>query len=40
VAEAQVAGSLLGTKTALNEFIAYLDLAKIPDEAPRREASS
>jgi CNT family concentrative nucleoside transporter len=31
--ESQVAGSLLGTKTALNEFIAYLDLAKVPDEA-------
>lgn len=30
--EAQVAGSLLGTKTILNEFIAYLDLAKIPKE--------
>ncbi len=31
--ESQVAGSLLGTKTTLNEFIAYLDMAKIPDEA-------
>ncbi|MBF0422733.1 MAG: nucleoside:proton symporter [Magnetococcales bacterium] len=30
--EAQVAGALLGTKTILNEFIAYLDLAKIPKE--------
>lgn len=28
-AEAQVAGSLMGTKTILNEFIAYLDLAKL-----------
>jgi CNT family concentrative nucleoside transporter len=28
--EAQVAGSLLGTKTVLNEFIAYIDLAKVP----------
>ncbi|MBF0139348.1 MAG: nucleoside:proton symporter [Magnetococcales bacterium] len=28
--EAQVAGSLLGTKIVLNEFIAYLDLVKIP----------
>ena len=27
-AEARVAGELLGTKTVLNEFIAYLDLAK------------
>ena len=30
--ESQAAGALLGTKTALNEFIAYLDLAKLPDE--------
>ncbi len=28
--EAQVAGSLLGTKVALNEFVAYLDLAGLP----------
>jgi len=28
--EARIAGSLLGTKVALNEFIAYLNLAKIP----------
>lgn len=28
--EAQVAGSLMGTKTILNEFIAYLDLSKLP----------
>jgi concentrative nucleoside transporter, CNT family len=28
--EAPAAGALLGTKTALNEFIAYLDLAKLP----------
>ena len=27
--EAQVAGSLMGTKTILNEFIAYLDLANL-----------
>jgi len=27
--EAHVAGSLMGTKTILNEFIAYLDLAKL-----------
>lgn len=31
--EAQTAGSLMGTKTVLNEMIAYLDLAKIPPEA-------
>jgi len=31
--EAQVAGSLLGTKVALNEFVAYLDLARIPIDA-------
>ena len=30
--EAPAAGALLGTKTALNEFIAYLDLAKLPPE--------
>lgn len=36
-AEAQAAGALLGTKTALNEFIAYVDMAKLPSEvlAPR-----
>jgi concentrative nucleoside transporter, CNT family len=27
------ARALLGTKTALNEFIAYIDLAKTPPEA-------
>ncbi|MBF0369967.1 MAG: nucleoside:proton symporter [Magnetococcales bacterium] len=27
------AGALMGTKTVLNEFIAYLDLAKLSDEA-------
>jgi CNT family concentrative nucleoside transporter len=31
-AEAQTAGALLGTKTALNEFIAYIELAKLPPE--------
>jgi len=30
--EAQVAGSLLGTKVALNEFVAYLELARTPVE--------
>jgi CNT family concentrative nucleoside transporter len=29
-AESQAAGQLLGTKTILNEFVAYLDLAKMP----------
>jgi CNT family concentrative nucleoside transporter len=29
-AEAQTAGALMGTKTILNEFIAYVDLAKLP----------
>jgi len=29
--EAQAAGSLLGTKTVLNEFVAYLDMAKLTD---------
>ena len=31
-AESQAAGALLGTKTVLNEFIAYVDLAKTPPE--------
>lgn len=31
--EAPVAGSLLGTKTILNEFVAYLDLAGLPEGA-------
>jgi len=32
-AESQTAGALMGTKTVLNEFIAYLDLTKLPAEA-------
>ena len=32
-AESQAAGALLGTKTVLNEFVAYLDLARLPPEA-------
>ena len=31
--EAMVAGRLLGTKTVLNELLAYLDLAALPDAA-------
>lgn len=31
--EAATAGSLMGTKTILNEFIAYLDLAVLPEDA-------
>ena len=31
--EALTAGSLMGTKTVLNELIAYIDLAKLPPEA-------
>ena len=31
--EAQTAGSLMGTKTVLNELIAYIDLAKLQPEA-------
>jgi CNT family concentrative nucleoside transporter len=31
--EAGAAGALMGTKTVLNELIAYLDLAKLPAEA-------
>jgi CNT family concentrative nucleoside transporter len=36
-AEATAGGALLGTKTVLNEFVAYLDLAKLPagDMGPR-----
>lgn len=30
--ESRAAGTLLGTKTVLNEFIAYLDMAKMPPE--------
>ncbi len=29
--EAVTAGALMGTKTVLNEFIAYVDLARLPD---------
>ncbi|MBV1883362.1 MAG: nucleoside:proton symporter [Pseudomonadales bacterium] len=29
-AEAQIAGALMGTKTVLNEFVAYLELANLP----------
>jgi CNT family concentrative nucleoside transporter len=32
-AEAPVAGSLLGTKTVLNEFLAYLQLTQLPEDA-------
>jgi len=32
-AEAQTAGALMGTKTVLNELIAYLDLAALPADA-------
>lgn len=32
-AEAQVSGSLMGTKTILNEFIAYIELSKLPEES-------
>lgn len=32
-AEAQTAGQLLGTKTVINEFVAYVDLANLPPEA-------
>ena len=31
--EAGTAGALLGTKTVLNEFIAYIELSKLPPEA-------
>ena len=32
-AEAQAGGALLGTKTILNELVAYADLASLPPEA-------
>jgi CNT family concentrative nucleoside transporter len=32
-AEATTAGALMGTKTVLNELIAYLDMARLPAEA-------
>ena len=31
--EAPTAGALMGTKTVLNEFIAYLDLSRLPEES-------
>jgi CNT family concentrative nucleoside transporter len=31
--EAPLAGSLMGTKTILNEFVAYVDLSQLPPEA-------
>jgi len=31
--EAQTAGSLMGTKTILNELLAYIDLANLPENA-------
>jgi CNT family concentrative nucleoside transporter len=31
-AEAQTAGALMGVKTVLNEFVAYLQLAQLPVE--------
>ena len=31
--EAEVAGGLMGTKTVLNEFIAYVELAQLPQDA-------
>lgn len=33
VEEMHLAGQLMGTKTILNEFIAYLDLARLPENA-------
>jgi concentrative nucleoside transporter, CNT family len=32
-AEATTAGALMGTKTVLNELLAYIDMAKLPDYA-------
>jgi CNT family concentrative nucleoside transporter len=30
--QSAVAGALLGTKTVLNEFLAYIDLAQVPPD--------
>jgi CNT family concentrative nucleoside transporter len=32
-AEAHTAGALMGTKTVLNEFLAYLQMAQLPADA-------
>ncbi|MBU1247764.1 MAG: nucleoside:proton symporter [Proteobacteria bacterium] len=37
--EAQTAGALMGTKTILNEFIAYLDMAALPKGALSERSS-
>jgi CNT family concentrative nucleoside transporter len=31
--EAKISGTLMGTKTVLNEFLAYMDLARLPESA-------
>jgi CNT family concentrative nucleoside transporter len=31
--QAQTAGSLMGTKTVLNELLAFIDMAKLPADA-------
>ncbi|MBI9088997.1 MAG: nucleoside:proton symporter [Desulfobacterium sp.] len=36
--EAPVAGALLGTKTVLNEFVAYLELSRLPREVLSQES--
>ena len=36
-AEAQAAGALMGTKTVLNELLAYLELAKLETLSPRSQ---
>jgi CNT family concentrative nucleoside transporter len=33
--EAQAAGALLGTKTVINELVAYVELAKMPELSER-----
>jgi CNT family concentrative nucleoside transporter len=33
VSEAMTAGALMGTKTVLNELIAYLDMSRLPPDA-------
>ncbi len=36
--EAPVAGALMGTKTVLNEFVAYLELSRLPREVLSQES--
>ena len=37
--EAKISGGLMGTKTVLNEFLAYIDLAGLPEGALSERSS-